>query len=68
MILMEKSALPGEGGDAYLPPFTISTITYKFVVCAAAERADKLRLFRLYPYMHCGPLPLHNISFSIFHP
>ena len=31
---------------------TISTITYKFVVYASAERVDTLPLFLLYPYMY----------------
>jgi hypothetical protein len=34
------------------PPFTISTITYKVVVYAPADRADILSLFLLYPYMY----------------
>jgi hypothetical protein len=38
------------------PPFTISTIMYKVVVYAPAERADSFLLFLLYPYMYvlCG--------------
>jgi hypothetical protein len=70
MLLMEKSALPGEGGGAQCTPtplFTISTITYKVVVCATAEKADTLPLFLLYPYMHSVGFPLHDLSFSIFH-
>ena len=39
-------------GGARPPPFTLSTITYKVVVYAPAERADTLPLFRLYPYMY----------------
>ncbi len=39
-------------GDASPPPFTISTITYKVLVYAPAERADTLPLFLLYPYMY----------------
>jgi hypothetical protein len=31
---------------------TISTITYKFVVYAPAERVDTLPLFLLYPYVY----------------
>ncbi len=34
------------------PPFAISTLTYKVVVYALAERADTLPLFLLYPYMY----------------
>ncbi len=40
------------GGGALPPPFTISTITYKVVVYAPAERADTLPLFLLYPYVY----------------
>ncbi len=48
-----KSAQAGEGGGSRRPPlFTISTITYKVVVFAPAERADTLPLFILYPYMN----------------
>jgi hypothetical protein len=50
--MREKSAQPGEGGDARPPPFTISILTYKVVVYAPAERADTLLLFLLYPYMY----------------
>jgi hypothetical protein len=39
-------------GGARPPPFTISTITYKVVMYAPAERADTLPLFLLYPYMY----------------
>jgi hypothetical protein len=38
--------------SAHPSPFTISIITYKVVVCAAAERAETLPLFLLYPYMY----------------
>ncbi len=52
-IMMEKLAQAGEGGGgARPPPFTISTITYKVVVYATAERAETLPLFLLYPYMY----------------
>ncbi len=51
-IMMEKSARAGEDGGARPPPCTISTITYKVVVYALAERADTLSLFLLYPYMY----------------
>jgi hypothetical protein len=40
-----------EVGDARPPSFTISTIAYRVVVYAPAERADTLHLFLLYPYM-----------------
>jgi hypothetical protein len=50
--MMEKLAQAGECGGARSPLFTISTITYKFVVYAAAEKADTLPLFPLYPYMY----------------
>jgi hypothetical protein len=52
--MMEKSAQPGAGGGggvARPPSFTLSTITYKVVMYAPAERADTLSLFLLYPYM-----------------
>ncbi len=39
-IMMEKSALNGEGGGARLPPYMFVTITYKVAVCAPSERAD----------------------------
>ncbi len=53
-IVMEKSHQPGGGGGHTRrpPPFTLSTFTYKVVVCAPAERADKLSLFLLYPNMN----------------
>ncbi len=53
-IMMEKLAQPDEGGGRVNshPLFTISTITYKVVVYALAERADTLSLFLLYPYMY----------------
>ena len=53
-IMMEKSAQAGGGGGCTRPPpFTISTVTYKVVVYATAERADTLPLFLLYPYVVC---------------
>jgi hypothetical protein len=76
--MMEKSAQPGEGGGARPSPFTISTITYKVVVYAPAERADKLPLFLLYPFMssvyiyfrvitgHSTMFATRNQSFSSF--
>jgi hypothetical protein len=36
-------------GGARSTPFTISTIIYKVVVYAPAEKADTLPLFLLYP-------------------
>jgi hypothetical protein len=52
-IVMEKLAQAVEGvGVARPPPLTISTITYKTVVYAPAERADIILLFLLYPYMY----------------
>ncbi len=60
--MMVKSAQPGEGvggGGARPPPFTLSTLTSKVVVCAPAERADTLTLFLIYPlYVFCA-LPYH---------
>ncbi len=46
-----KIAQPGEGWGG-ITPFIISTITYKVLVYAPAERADTLPLFLLYPYMY----------------
>jgi|LakMenE18May11ns_1017448.scaffolds.fasta_scaffold8899089_1 hypothetical protein len=50
--MIEKLAHAGEGWRAPTP-FTISTMTYKVAVKAPAERADKLPLFHLYPYVLC---------------
>jgi hypothetical protein len=49
---MEKSAQPGENGGCTPNPFTISTVMYKVVVYAPAERADTFPLFLLYSYMY----------------
>ncbi len=49
---MEKIAQAGEGGGDRPPPLTISTIPYKTVVYAPAERADIIPLILLYPYMY----------------
>jgi hypothetical protein len=38
-----KSAHAGEDGDARRPPFTLSTITYKVVVYAPADRAHTVQ-------------------------
>ncbi len=53
-IMMEKLAQGGEGGagGARPPPCNISTITYKVVAYAPAERAYTLPLFLLYLYMY----------------
>ncbi len=48
-IMMEKSALAGEGGGARPTPFTLFTITYKVAVYAPAESAFSLPLFHLCP-------------------
>ncbi len=48
-IMMEKSALAGEGGGCTPTPFRPITITYKVAVYAPAERADALPVFHLYP-------------------
>jgi hypothetical protein len=57
--MMEKLAQAGVGGGVHgtarPPSFTISTIEYKAVVYAAAERADTLPLYlfyTLYPYIY----------------
>jgi hypothetical protein len=53
-IMMEKSALAGEGRGCTPTPLqsTVITITYKVAVFAPAERAEPLHLFHLYPYMY----------------
>jgi hypothetical protein len=51
-IMMENLAQPGEGGGARTPPFTKSTVMYKVVVYAQAERTDTLPLFLLYLYIY----------------
>ncbi len=48
-IMMEKSALAGEGKGCTPNPFQPITITCKVAVYAPAERADTLPLFHLYP-------------------
>jgi hypothetical protein len=45
-------------GVARPPP--LSTITYKVVVYAPAERADSLRTFLLYLYMYSVMTPIVN--------
>jgi hypothetical protein len=53
-IMMEKSALAGEGGGCTPTPFI--TITYKVAVYASAEWADTLPLFHFYTlYMYSVP-------------
>ncbi len=50
-----KSAQAVEGGGctpSRPPPFTISTITYKVVVCAPAEREDTPPVFLFYRFMY----------------
>jgi hypothetical protein len=49
-IMMEKLAQFGEGGGACQPSFTISTITYKVLVYALAEKATH------YPYFYSTPI------------
>ncbi len=51
-LMIEKSALAGEGGGARPPPYTLVTITYKVAVYAPAERADALPVSHIYPYMY----------------
>jgi hypothetical protein len=55
-IMMEKLAQPVVGGGCTPSPFhyTVSTITYKVVGYAPAERADTLTLSPFYPYMYSG--------------
>jgi hypothetical protein len=67
--MMEKSAQPVvRVGGSRPPPFTLSTIAYKVVVYASAERADhSCTLMLIYPYIYsvggmtssCNPLPAH---------
>jgi hypothetical protein len=52
-ILMEKSALAGEGGGCTPTPFQPNSITYKVAVYASDERADTLPLFHRYPIPVC---------------
>jgi hypothetical protein len=46
------SLVGGGGGAPHPHPFNLSTITSKVVGYAPAERADRLSLFLLYPYMY----------------
>ncbi len=64
----------GGGGGASPPPFIISTITYKVVVYAPAERADTLLLFLLYPSLYSvvtpptpPPLPIPSTDCAQLH-
>ncbi len=41
-------------------PFHSITITYKVAVYAPAERADKLPVFHLYPYMYSVHLTMEH--------
>ncbi len=52
--MREKLAQAGVGGGARPPPVTLFTITYNVTVYAPAERADKLTLFNLHPYVLRG--------------
>ncbi len=51
-----------KAGGAHPPSLTISTITYKVVVSAPAERAVAHPLFPLYPYMYSVGPPLSSLS------
>jgi hypothetical protein len=64
-IMMEKSALTGEGGECTPIPFhSIVTATYKVAVYTPAERTDTLPLFHLYTYMYSVVCTiLHNIQY-----
>ncbi len=53
-----------ENNDFDLIWFAISSITYKVVVYAPAERADTLLLFLLFPYMYCARTVL-KIAFRL---
>ncbi len=48
-IMMEKSALAGEGEGCTPIAFQTITIMYKVAVYAPAKRADTLPVFHLYP-------------------
>jgi hypothetical protein len=50
-------------GGARLPSYTISTITYKVVMYAPAERADILTLFLLYPCMYTVVIPVQGFIY-----
>jgi hypothetical protein len=61
-IMMETSALAGEGGGGCAPtPFILVIITYKGALYAPSERADTLPLFHLYPYMYSVVSLLHEL-------
>jgi hypothetical protein len=62
-IMMEKSALAGEGGKCTPTPFQPITITYKVGMYAPAERADTLPLF-LPQYVLCD---IHSPYFVSIH-
>jgi hypothetical protein len=63
-IMMEKSTKNDEGGGAHPPSLTISTITYKVVVSAPAERAVAHPLFPLNTYTYSVGPPLSSLSES----
>jgi len=56
--MMVNSAQPGEDGEVHALSLSlyISTMKSKVVGYAqAAERADTLLVFLLYPFLHCVP-------------
>ncbi len=57
-IMMEKSALAGEGGGCTPTPFQPITITFKVAVYSPTERADTLPVCHLYLYMYSVLSPL----------
>jgi hypothetical protein len=67
-IMMEKSALAGEGGGCTPTPFQPITITYKVAVYDPAERADTLPLFHLYPIHMYSVLKITGKSVRIKDP
>jgi hypothetical protein len=66
--MMEKLALPGEGGGAHPPPFTNFTITYKVAVYAPAEWADMYTHPFSYLLIYAGlRIRIHFIRIRIQH-
>ncbi len=69
-IMMKKPTQPWWGWGVHAHPFHyISTITYKVVVFASAERSETLPLFLLYPYMYsllCDAGFLYHILYFVY--
>jgi hypothetical protein len=63
---MEKSAHPGEGVDRP-PPFPISSITYKVVMYAPAERTGTFPPFLIYSYVYSVVMPVYVKTLKLAH-